>query len=378
MTARPLSTVFAIPALDHGGPDKIFFELVQHLDKAVIAPQVVVTEPKGFYLSRLPATIPAACLTTSHRRLLHRYPVAALARFVRDQRPEVVVTTLRMNDTALMGRRLGLWPRSTTLVVRPANELENSFASLKHERIRLKHRIARFALLHNLRHADTIICQTPRVEAEMQALGLGDKAVVIGNGVDTDWVNQESERRATPVSGRPALIAVGRLFRQKGFDLLLYALDGLRRRFPEIHLTVLGEGPERERLEQLARRLGVDSALSLPGHVDNPFGAMRSADLLVCSSRFEGFSNAVLEALALGTPVVAARSQGAADEVIREGFNGFLAASVEPQELDEAITRAICSLDQLDRNSIIADCRSRYGIDASARHYADVIATARP
>ena len=371
-----MSTVFAIPALDHGGPDKIFFQLVQHLDKDIVAPQVVVAEPDGFYLSRLSNTIPVVCLTTSTRRLLHRYPVAPLARFVREQRPEVVVTTLRMNETALMARRLGLWPRSTKLVIRPASELENSFAALRQDRTLLKHRIARFVLLHNLGRADVIVCQTPRVEAEMQALGLGHKAVVIGNGVDIDWVTEAADHRAVPATGRPALIAVGRLVELKGFDLLLYALDSLRRRFPEIHLTILGEGPERERLEQLARRLGVASALSLPGHVDNPFGAMRSADLLVCSSRFEAFSNVVLEALALGTPVVAARGQGAADEVIREGFNGFLAASVDPQGLEEAITRAIGSLGQFDRDSIVADCRSRYGIEMSAQRYAEMIAAA--
>jgi glycosyltransferase involved in cell wall biosynthesis len=171
-------------------------------------------------------------------------------------------------------------------------------------------------------------------------------------------------------------VAVGRLFRQKGFDLLLHALRDLRRNFPEIHLTILGEGPEREALERLARRLGVDSALSLPGHVDNPFGAMRSADLLVCSSRFEGFSNAILEALAVGTPVVAARGRGAADEVIRDGFNGFLASSVDPQALDRAITRAVKSLVLFDRDAIVADCRLRYGIAASARRYADAIRAA--
>ena len=274
MTAAPVNTVFGIPALDHGGPDKIFFQLVRHLDQDVIAPQVVVTEPDGFYLSRLPLTIPTTCLTTSSRRLLHRYPVAPLTRFVRKRRPDVVLTTLRTNDTALMARRLGLWPRSTKLIVRPASELENSFAALRQEGERLKHRIAHSLMLHNLRHADVIICQTPRIEAEMQDLGLGHKAVVLGNGVDSDWLMKEAEHRTIPISGRPALIAVGRLVKTKGFDLLLYALDSLRRRFPEIHLTILGEGPERERLERLAAQLGVLSALSMPGHVDNPFGAV--------------------------------------------------------------------------------------------------------
>jgi len=98
MITCPVTTVFAIPALDQGGPDKIFFDLVQHVDRGIVAPQVVVSEPEGFYLSRLPVSSRAACLTTSRRRLLHRYPVVPLARFVREQAPSVVVTTLRMND----------------------------------------------------------------------------------------------------------------------------------------------------------------------------------------------------------------------------------------------------------------------------------------
>ena len=73
--------------------------------------------------------------------------------------------------------------------------------------------------------------------------------------------------------------------------------------------------------------------------------------------------------------MVAARGQGAADEVIREGFNGLLSPSVDPQELDETITRAIASLGAFDRDDIVADCRLRYGVGALAERYAELITT---
>jgi glycosyltransferase involved in cell wall biosynthesis len=378
VSPRPVTTVFAIPALDHGGPDKVFFDILRHLDREAVAPHVVVAEPDGFYLSHLPTAIPVERLATSKIRLIHRYPVVALARFVRSTRPHVAVTTLRMNDTALMARRLSLWPRSTRLIIRPANEIAAPFADLRRERRSLRHRIAEHAQSRNLRYADAVICQSEQIRSEVAQLGLRERSTVIGNGVDTAWLDEQATRDPMTAKGSPALIAVGRLSWQKGFDLLLRALKNLQERYPTLHLTIAGDGPERERLEALAAELGIREAVTLLGHLDNPFGLIRSGDLLVCSSRYEGFANVVLEALGLGTPVVAVRGQGAADEVVHNGVNGFLAASADPADLRQALAEAFDHHEGFSRRSIIDDTRARFDIDAIARRYAAVIeATAR-
>ena len=90
----------------------------------------------------------------------------------------------------------------------------------------------------------------------------------------------------------------------KRFDLLIEAFAAFHRNAPDASLVILGDGPERAALETLALELGVAGAVSLPGYVEDVAAHLEFADLFVCSSRREGFGNAIVEALAAGVPVV--------------------------------------------------------------------------
>src|SRR5690606_3578792 len=107
-------------------------------------------------------------------------------------------------------------------------------------------------------------------------------------------------------AGDVRLIAMGRLSPEKGFDLLIRAVALLRRQHPGCSLTILGDGPEREPLEGLAEELGVAEAVSFGGQVRDPAAHLVRGDIFVLPSRFEGFPNALLEAMACGLAVVAA------------------------------------------------------------------------
>jgi glycosyltransferase involved in cell wall biosynthesis len=114
---------------------------------------------------------------------------------------------------------------------------------------------------------------------------------------------------------------MGRLEPVKGFDLLLRAFAACRGQCPDWTLTILGEGRERQRLEALAEQLGVASYVRLPGTVGDPAPVLRRADLFVLSSRYEGFPNALLEAMALGLPVIAT---DCAARIVRDDVDGLL------------------------------------------------------
>jgi glycosyltransferase involved in cell wall biosynthesis len=165
---------------------------------------------------------------------------------------------------------------------------------------------------------------------------------VIPNGVDAAVVRA---RAAEPCDhpwlkdGRPFLVAVGRLHRQKNCEALIEALASLRahgRR--DLRLLILGRGRPavRRRLQGLARRLGVAHAIRLEGEVENPFPLVARAAAYVLPSKWEGASNSLLEALACGVPVVAATTAGSAPEVLAGGRYGAL-AQPEPQALARAI-----------------------------------------
>lgn len=141
------------------------------------------------------------------------------------------------------------------------------------------------------------------------------------------------------------LLGVGRLDRQKGFDLLLeaYARSGVRRR--GYRLVILGEGPERAALEELAAKLGVADVVDMPGVVEAPEDWMEQAAMFVLPSRYEGFPNALVEAMAMGCAVVAADCRSGPREIIRHECDGLLV----PVEDVAALSQAIVSLIEDDR-----------------------------
>ncbi len=115
---------------------------------------------------------------------------------------------------------------------------------------------------------------------------------------------------------QPFIVAAGRLVHQKGFDVLIraFAASVAER---QISLVIVGEGPERAALEELARRHGVERLVHLPGFVENPWSYFARAAAFVCSSRWEGFGNVIIEAMACGTPVVTTDCDFGPREIVR-------------------------------------------------------------
>ena len=139
------------------------------------------------------------------------------------------------------------------------------------------------------------------------------------------------------LAGEKNLIAMGRLAPQKGFDLLLQAFSDCARRHPDWHLTVLGQGPLRDDLMMMAKDLGIGDRVEFRPPVRPPFSLLRSADLFVFSSRYEGFGMALAEAMACGLPVISFDCPSGPREIVRDGVDGLLV----PAENVEALTAAM-------------------------------------
>ena len=138
--------------------------------------------------------------------------------------------------------------------------------------------------------------------------------------------------RLAVVDGAPLVVALGRLHRNKGFDVLVRAMRGL----PGVHAVIAGEGPERGALERLARDEGVAGRVHLPGWTQDGAGLLAACDVLVCPSRQEPLGNVVLEAFSAARPVVAAAAAGPV-ELIEDGRTGLLVAVEDERALAEAI-----------------------------------------
>lgn len=143
-----------------------------------------------------------------------------------------------------------------------------------------------------------------------------------------------------PAGGPATVVAVGRLAREKGFDLLIEAVALLRTRLP-LQLRIYGEGAERAALQAQIDRLGLGDRVRLMGVTDQPLRAMAGARLLVFPSRHEGFGVTLVEAMACGQQIVAADCPYGPAEVLQGGRYGQLVPAEDPRALAEAIARSL-------------------------------------
>jgi glycogen(starch) synthase len=140
----------------------------------------------------------------------------------------------------------------------------------------------------------------------------------------------------------PRVACVGRLVPEKGFDLALRALARLTTRFPALRLTLVGDGPERPRLEALARELGLGNAVTFLGWLPPPQvpAVMNGATLVVVPSRWEGLPGVAIQAAQMARPAVATRV-GGIPEIVLDGETGLLVEPDDVPALAEAIARVL-------------------------------------
>ncbi|MBP9143731.1 MAG: glycosyltransferase [Thermoanaerobaculia bacterium] len=254
--------------------------------------------------------------------------------------------------------------------------------------------------LRLLRSFDGVIAVTAGLAAELEqsverrAVAGGRRRVarrVIPNGIDAADLRARSAADLPAVraalaarsdqqgEGRaPLLIAGGRLTRQKGLDLLLEALPAAVARHPGLVLWIAGEGPERPALAAQAARLGLASRVRFLGERGDLAALFSAADAFVLPSRSEGSPYVLLEAMALGLPVVAA-AVGGVTTMLADGDRGLLVRAGEPRELAGALLRLLENPDdarrqaEAARQAIAGPLSAACMVEATAAFYAEVL-----
>jgi glycosyltransferase involved in cell wall biosynthesis len=159
---------------------------------------------------------------------------------------------------------------------------------------------------------------------------------LVPNIVDVPAVSRD------PHALKPVIGVVGRLVDWKRFDAVLDALPLVRRAVPDARVVLVGDGPERQKLENRARRADIAGAVEFTGAVDDATSLMDRFACLVVTSASEGTSNVALEALARGVPVVTVAT-GDLLRIVTDGVTGVIARDISPEALSEAIVRALTS-----------------------------------
>lgn len=327
-----------LPSLRGGGAERAAVTLANALAASGVEVEMLLARAEGPYLAHLAPAVEV--VDFGLRRVVQSIPALA-SRLRRGGLGAVLSTVTNANLALLAARHLAGAP--VRVVVREGNTLSEVAALSRGVAERLLPTFAR----RFYPSADLILANSRGVAEDLVAsLGLPAASIrVLPNPVALEPVRQaarEAPGIPLPEPTFPLLVAAGRLVPQKDFLTLLRAVALLRERLP-VHLALLGEGPERGRLEAEAARLGLSTALSLPGFLPNPHAVMARARALVLSSRWEGMPNVLLEAMALGVPVVATDCPSGPRELLAEGRFGPLVPVGDAPALAAAIAATLAS-----------------------------------
>ena len=192
-----------------------------------------------------------------------------------------------------------------------------------------------------------IVVQTVGVREVVRKLAGRRPVYVIPNSVKPP--KRLDEARPQPAKSERRIVTAGRLAREKGFDLAIEAFARVAGRHPDWKLQILGEGPDRDDLERLIQNHGLQDRIGLPGWISDPSAMMLTADLFVLPSRYEGFPNALLEAMACGLPTISFRCESGPADIVRDGHDGLLVPAEDVEALAAAMDRLMSDHGQRDR-----------------------------
>jgi glycosyltransferase involved in cell wall biosynthesis len=264
-----------------------------------------------------------------------RSAVPGLRRALLDRRPCALISAeAAPNLVAVMAARLVPRRVRPRIVLREVSSPSIAARLDPYRQNRIAYRLLRFAY----RFADVVVTLTEGARRDLaRNFGVPDRKLVrmSANAVlDDDAAERPDTKRESGL-----IVAVGRLSPEKDHATLIRAFAKLGRR--EWRLEIAGDGPMREQLQSLIREVG--GRVTLIGFVADPFSVFRRAELAVSSSRHEGFGNAIVEALACGTPVVATDCPYGPREILADGRYGLLVPVGDPDALANAIAQAMAA-----------------------------------
>jgi glycosyltransferase involved in cell wall biosynthesis len=360
----PCRILFFLPDLDGGGSQRTLVNLAGALPRDRFTAILAAGRTDGPARDWLANHVPLVDLNAPRLR----WTLAPLRVRVLRERPHVLFSSMPDANVVAFFAVAGLRSRPG-LILREANSHRH-----RGDLGWLRRKLIGWAYSR----ADAVVALSEGVREELvEDCALNpERTVTIHNPVDVAGIAAATKVVKDSIqevsSNGPLIVGCGRLHWQKGFDLLIKAfanLDDVKTR-----LVILGEGPERDALEALARSRGVADRVLMPGFESHPEKWLAQAALFVLPSRWEGFGHVLVEALAAGVPVVSARAPHGPADILDDGETGLMVPTGNAEALGAAIDRLL--LDKGLRGRLVEAGRKtaeRFSLSVIAGRYGDLI-----
>jgi GalNAc-alpha-(1->4)-GalNAc-alpha-(1->3)-diNAcBac-PP-undecaprenol alpha-1,4-N-acetyl-D-galactosaminyltransferase len=262
--------------------------------------------------------------------------VRRLREAIRDSSPEIVISaTEKMNIVALLACR----PLHVPVVIAERTDPR-------------RHRIGPlWSLLRYWTYpwSTALVVQTAGVKQHAGRYVRGRPIYVIPNAVDPTVLGCPADGSSVGETREKQIVALGRLSFEKGFDLLIDAFSRVAITHPDWTLEIVGEGPQRAELQELIDAKHLSDRIRLSGWTEQPGAVLRRSEIFVLPSRYEGFPNALLEAMACGAAVIAFDCDSGPAEIVRHDIDGLLVPAEDVAALAAALDRLLGDPDERRR-----------------------------
>ena len=357
---------FVLPSLNGGGAERAAVQILNGLDPANWDRSMFLFAREGPYLADVAAGIAIESADTPSRFGRWR----ALGSFIAAERPEIVMAFLSYFSVLAAARAANTGAKVIFNLQTPMSAF---LTDADYQWRQGGHRTA-FSLVTRIGYgaADLIVATSQGVARDLTAAFAIDPARirVLPNPVDLERVRtaalQPIDASLLPPGDGPLIVAAGRLAEAKNYPLMIDAFDAVRKE-TAARLCILGQGELEAPIRQLIAARGLSDSVTLAGFQPNPWSYIARAELFLLTSRYEGFGNVLIEAMACGVPVVATASPGTRD-IIRNGIDGRLVETHLPQSVSAAVIEL---LESDDRRRTMSEAARQGAERFATRHVVD-------
>ena len=328
--------LFVLPSLSGGGAERVTTNIINFIKKNNFNINILLINNIGPFKDLIfDNNINIINLNKKHARTSY----FKLVKIINTIKPDIVFSTLQhVNILLLIFKRL--YKSKPKLIIREANTPSQFMGNLN----LFKKKLFLFLLKTQYKKADLIIAQCNEMRDDIIStykLNNVDNVITIYNPIDVKFIKNKSTDFNPFNHNYVNIVSIGRLTYQKGFDILLKSISIVRELYPNVFLTIVGDGELRNYLIRLSNDLNIQNSVNFVGFQNNPYPYIKYSDLYVLSSRWEGFPNTLLEAITLNKKVVSTNCKSGTFEILNDYENGIIVKTDDPVSLAEGIISSI-------------------------------------